>query len=89
MALSFPNKSRSFDARRNRVQFWGYDSAMEISFFVVADALRKLSPEMSGTEAGVLKAFDVARKRIHEVASEIYARGQKGIYAHMLAAADF
>ena len=29
MALSFPNKSRAFDATRRAVRFWGYDSAME------------------------------------------------------------
>ena len=89
MKLSFPNPSRSFDATRNRVRFWGYDSAMEVSFFVGADALKKLCPEMSSAEAGFLKAFDAARKRIHEVAEEVYARGRKGSYAYILAAADF
>jgi hypothetical protein len=89
MKLSFPNPSRSFDATRNRVQFWGYDSAMEVSFFVGADALKKLCPEMRSAEAGFLKAFDAARKRIHEVAEEVYARGRKGSYAYILAAADF
>jgi hypothetical protein len=89
MKLSFPNPSRSFDATRNRVRFWGYDSAMEVSFFVGADALKKLCPEMRSAEAGFLKAFDAARKRIHEVAEEVYARGRKGSYAYILAAADF
>jgi hypothetical protein len=89
MKLSFPNPSRSFDATRNRVRFWGYDSAMEVSFFVGADALKKLCPEMRSAEAGFLKAFDAARKRIHAVAEEVYARGRKGSYAYILAAADF
>ena len=39
MALSFPNKSRAFDATRRAVRFWGYDSAMEVAFFVTEDAL--------------------------------------------------
>jgi len=36
MRLNFPNNSRSFDANRSRVCFWGYDSTIEISFFVAA-----------------------------------------------------
>ncbi|MEJ2396510.1 MAG: DUF1488 family protein [Candidatus Thiodiazotropha sp.] len=39
MALNFPNPSRSFDASKNRVTFWGYDSVIEISFSVEGDAL--------------------------------------------------
>ena len=62
---------------------------MEVSFFVGADALKKLCPEMRSAEAGFLKAFDAARKRIHEVAEEVYACGRKGSYAYILAAADF
>ena len=31
MTLDFPNESRSYDAKRNLVRFWGYDSALEIS----------------------------------------------------------
>ena len=89
MMLNFPNPSRSFDATRSRVRFWGYDSAIEISFFVEADALQKLCPEMSNVEAGFLKAFDASRKRIHEVAEKIYGRGRVGSYAYSLAAKDF
>ena len=33
MTLNFPNLSRSYEARQNRVRFWGYDSAREITFF--------------------------------------------------------
>jgi len=89
MTLNFPNPSRSFDAARNRVRFWGYDSAIEIAFFVEAGALQKLCPEMSNVEAGFLKAFDAARKRIHEVADKVYVRGSNGSYAYSLAAEDF
>ena len=53
------------------------------------DALKKLYPEMGNAEAGFLEAFDAARKRIHAVAEEVYARGRKGSYAYILAAADF
>ncbi|MGB9389555.1 MAG: DUF1488 family protein, partial [Xanthobacteraceae bacterium] len=34
MTLTFPNQSRSFDATRCAVRFWGHDGAMEASFFV-------------------------------------------------------
>ncbi|MGB5407658.1 MAG: DUF1488 domain-containing protein [Thiogranum sp.] len=89
MRLSFPNPSRSFDAESSRVCFWGYDSTIEISFFVEADALKRLCPEMSGAEAGFLKAFDAVRNRIQEVADKVYARGGKRSYAYSLAAEDF
>lgn len=87
--LSFPNESRSFDSRKNCVRFWGYDSAIEISFFVAVDALQKLSPEMSRAEAEILKTFDAVRERIHEAANKIYVRDHKGAYAYTLAAQDF
>ena len=92
MKLSFPNQSRSFDTTRSRVRFWGYDGALEISFFVEADALQKLgllSPEMNGVEAVLLKVFDTARERIHKVADKVYRRDRNGSYDYSLAAADF
>ena len=49
MALSFPNKSRAFDATRRAVRFWGYDSAMEVAFFVTEDALKRVQPPALGT----------------------------------------
>jgi hypothetical protein len=87
MALNFPNGSRSYDARRNLVRFWGYDSALEISFFVEVSALHKLNSRTSHAEAGYLEAFDAARDRIHETARKVYSRDRKGAY--LLAAADF
>ena len=89
MTLNFPNESRSFDAAKNRVRFWGYDSAIEIAFFMEAEALHKFCPEMSDAEAGILKAFDDARVRIHEVADRVYVHGRKNSYAYTLAAEDF
>ena len=89
MRLSFPNPSRSFDVRRSRVCFWGYDSSIEISFFVEAAALKRLCPEMSDAETGFLKAFDAVRNRIHVVADKVYVRGGKRAYAHILVAEDF
>lgn len=87
--LNFPNQSRGSDARKNQVCFWGYDSVIEISFFVGADVLVKFCPEMTNVEAGFLKAFDAARERIQEVAKKVYARGRSKSFVYVLAAADF
>ncbi len=89
MKLNFPNPSRSFEETSNRVLFWGYDNVIEVSFFVEAEALEKLSPAIGGTEAGFLEAFDSARKRIYEVAENAYVHGSKGSFAYILAAKDF
>ena len=89
MTLSFPNPSCSFNETKNRVDFWGYDNVIEVSFFVEADALQKLCPEMSNAEAGFLKAFNTMRTRIHEVAERVYRQGRKGSYAYILASKDF
>ena len=89
MRLSFPNPCRSFDATRNRVCFWGYDRAIEVSFFVEADVLKRLCPEMSGAEAGFLNAFDAVRNRIHEVANKVYVGGSQGSYSYSLSVNDF
>lgn len=92
MTLNFPNESRNFDAKRNRVQFWGYDGALEVSFFVGADALQKLgrlSLEATDIEARVLGVFDAARERIHRAADKVYGRGRRGEYVHCLAPTDF
>ncbi|MEZ5586506.1 MAG: DUF1488 domain-containing protein [Sedimenticolaceae bacterium] len=91
MKLTFPNPSRSFDESSNRVRFWGYDRAIEVSFFVDVEALRRLSSDLDSTESGFLKTFDASRDRIHEVADKLYVRGGRcrGDYAYVLSVADF
>ena len=89
MKLKFPNQSRSFDGARNRIRFWGYDSAIEISIFVEGDVLQKIAPGTTIDEAGYLAAFDSARDRIETVAREIYRRSAKGSYTCVLSAKDF
>src|SRR5471032_1797100 len=61
MALNFPNVSRSYDTTRHAVRFWGYDSAMETSFFVLADALRQMQPGIRPDEESLLQVFDSHR----------------------------
>ena len=87
MTLSFPNQSRFYDATRGAVRFWGHDSAMEASFFVDAEALRRIKPGTRSDETGLLGVFDSNRKLIYTTAAEVYERGRKGSYD--LVAADF
>jgi Protein of unknown function (DUF1488) len=87
MALSFPNRSRSFDATRRMVRFWGYDTAMEAAFFVSEEALKRVAPDMPSDEASILRAFDLNRDRICATAAKVYARGRRGSYD--LVSSDF
>jgi len=80
MTLSFPNPSRIFDATRRAVRFWGHDGAMEASFFVSEDALRRLAPEACRDAAGLLTTFDTHRELVLATAARVYARGRKGSY---------
>ncbi|MFY9762955.1 MAG: DUF1488 domain-containing protein [Xanthobacteraceae bacterium] len=87
MTLSFPNQSRFYDATRRAVRFWGNDSAIEASFFVDADALKKIEPKLQLDEVGLLGAFDSNRKLIYATAAKVYDRRRQGSYDLM--AADF
>jgi Protein of unknown function (DUF1488) len=86
MAINFPNQSRSYDATRQAVRFWGHDRSMESSFFVTADALRQMQPDLRFDAIDLLQAFDVNRERIYAIAARVYARGRRGSYE--LKAAD-
>jgi Protein of unknown function (DUF1488) len=52
MALRFPNPTRYYDATRRAVRFWGHDSAMEATFFVTEDALKRVIPVCGSTRPG-------------------------------------
>ncbi|GLH78075.1 hypothetical protein SSBR45G_29830 [Bradyrhizobium sp. SSBR45G] len=78
--IEFPNHSRSYDRTRRAVRFWGYDSAMEASFFVDEGALRRLQPDTRPDESGFLTAFDSNRDRICAAAARVYVRGSRGSY---------
>ena len=80
MPLSFPNESRSYDARQRCVRFWAYDEALEIPFFVEACALRRFEPKATIDEPGLLGAFDRHRSRIFKAADRIYSRRRRGSY---------
>ena len=76
MSIAFPNASRSYDATRAAVRFWGSDSAMEAAFLITSDALRRIDPTAAGDEEGMLAAFDRHRTRIYQVAAKAYSRGK-------------
>ena len=86
MAISFPNCSRSYDATRQAVRFWGYDRSMESSFFVTVEALKRIQPNLRLDAVDLLRAFDINRERICAIAAKVYARGRRGSYE--LCAAD-
>ena len=87
MRLTFPNPSRSFDETRDAVRFWGYDSAIECSFFVTRAALERLVPSLSSGKSDLLAAFDDNRELICKAATRVYSRGRRGSYE--LGASDF
>jgi hypothetical protein len=85
--IDFPNHSRSYDPTRRAVRFWGYDSAIEASFFINEDALTRIQPDARPDESGFLDAFDSNRDLICAAAARIYVRGSRGSYD--LVAANF
>ena len=80
MSLNFPNDSRSYDETRHAVRFWGYESAMEVSFFVTVDALCQLELRELADERAFLSAFDAHRGRIRSAADKAYSGPRKGSY---------
>ena len=58
MSLAFPNSSRSYDATRHAVRFWGHDTAMEWSFFVTAEELRRDDPEIAEFDSVMISSYD-------------------------------
>jgi len=86
MALNFPNQSRSYDPKKHCVRFWAHDASFEVPFFVEADALRRIDPDATADEPGLLNTFDLNRDRICAAAGRVYARDRRGSYT--LAASD-
>jgi Protein of unknown function (DUF1488) len=80
MAIHFPNGSRCYDVTRRAVHFWGHDRSMESSFFVTADALNRIQPNLRPDAVDLLRAFDANRDRIYAIAAKVYARGRRGSY---------
>ena len=69
------------------MRFWGHDSAIEASFFINEDALKRIQPDARLDEPGLLNAFDSNRDLICAAAARMYVRGSRGSYD--LVAANF
>lgn len=78
--IEFPNHSRSYDRTRRAVRFWGHDSAIEASFFINENALKRIQPDIGCDEPGFLRAFDSNRDLICAAAAKMYVRGSRGSY---------
>jgi len=52
-AVTFPNVSRSYDATRRAVAFWGYDRSMEIDTRTIDQHVARLREKL-GPEGAVL-----------------------------------
>jgi hypothetical protein len=91
MALEFPNSSRSFDESKCRINFWGYDRTIEVSYFIGADVLKLFNKDVGTQEADLLEVFDAKIDRIHHVAAKVYDRSPKGrgAYTFILNDEDF
>lgn len=81
VALQFPNPSRSYDAARHCVCFWGYDNAREITFQVDDAMLRNLQPDAGSDERSILGAFDQVREKLLEIARKQYVSGPQNRYS--------
>lgn len=77
--IEFPNFSRSYDRTRHAVRFWGYDSAMETSFFINDAALRRIQPDTRLDESGFLNAFDSNRDLICAAAAKVSMFAEAGV----------
>ena len=82
MSLSFPNRSRSYDASARRIRFTGHDGMFEVPFLVEADVFPGAS-----TEAGYLAAFDAGRDVVQKAAAKAYGYARRRLY--VLSASDF
>jgi len=87
--LLFPNPSRSYDESQHRVRFWGYDSAIEISFYIDTAALKLMCPNIKNVETDFLHAFDSKIATIHDVAEKIYIARKNRSFDFILSVNDF
>ena len=60
---------------------------MEASFFIDAEALKRIKPDVQFDEVGLLAAFDLNRNLIYATATKVYDRRRRGSYE--LIAGDF
>jgi hypothetical protein len=81
VALQFPNPSRSYNAAKHCVSFWGYDNSREITFEVDCATLKGLQPALGSDEQSLLVAFDEFREELLDIAKKRYVRGPQNRYS--------
>ncbi len=91
MALEFPNNMRSFDDSKSRINFWGYDRTIEVSYFIAADVLNRFKKDVGTQETELLEVFDDNIEKIRDVAARVYDKSPrgKGAYTFILIDEDF
>jgi len=89
MTLKFPNQCRSFETAKKCIRFWGYDSIVEITFFIEPNAIAKLFPKAGSDEKTLLHGFDQTVDRIHQVARRMYEQNRIHSCVYVLTANDF
>lgn len=88
MTMSFPNKSRNYQANARRIRFSGYDGMFEISFFIEVDVLSRVFGGKMTDEGDYLSGFDSGRVAIIKAAQKACSR-LKGARDCTLREADF
>ncbi|MHA7775392.1 DUF1488 family protein [Roseibium sp. M-1] len=86
MALSFPNRSRSYDPGKRSIRFIGYDGVFEISIFVEVSILQAMTKDEMSSSSQYLAHFDSKRSEMERSASKSYSRRRRATI--VLTAAD-
>lgn len=79
MAISFPNRARSFDDKSCSVRFTGYDGMFEIKFVVAGEVLAGDKSNRVANETDYLASFDALRPRILKAATSAYAKSRSNV----------
>ena len=87
MKLTFPNTSRSYNARNRCVRFGGFDSVFPVAIEIALWAIQRLNASVQDDEPSLLAVFDICRGKIEQVARARYAK-RKSLFLQ-LSAADF
>jgi hypothetical protein len=66
--LVFLNRTRTYNATKNCVTFWGFDASFEITFDLPDEELQQMCSHASGNQASVLRAFDDRREAAERLA---------------------
>lgn len=77
-----------YNATLHAVRFWRHDGAIEASFYVNEDALKRIQPELRPDEAGILDAFDANRIVTHMLLRRLIGEPAKALTGCLLPTSD-